>query len=604
MYRLSTSGRDAGGDAPTQPPRGATIKEEQSTSVKRDKAAKNEHRFQGLSLAPGEDDTGQATSTSSSRTTTTFATATTNPTSAGCVGSTASSKRSSRLSLAAAVDSSLISDVQGRPGAHPLPLRMPPPSQSQSQGFDLEQQSSGGGRTHENNNNNNIAVNRQSGQNASTPPRTDSTSNPIISARVVDEEELEDRRALEARLRAEYRREAQDIARAAHDLILQDAVRAEIVVAEEEGQGQQQQQQQQQRGVEEDSRTTVGGGRRDDTKLDGRNDNERDRLRKRRRMLLYCGLVLLIVLVGVAVGMVIALSSRNNTDKQNKDGLGGESTTPAGPVSNNPTSAPAGGMTNSPTNTPRTAEPTSNPTQQPGRLANLQSLFLPVSGTSVFNSITFQFRALQILDEDDRLWEVYDEDVLFSQSPSSSISRSNVNIIEDAAFAGLLEYYVMTVFWAATGGETRWNQAFNFFGTINVCDWHAGFVDNGVRCNGGPRIQELAMPGNGLDGPLIGELGYLLQLNLLRLDYNSLYGSFPTEIGLLTQLRQVFVVNNALSGTLPTEFASIPTLEEVELFGNDMTGDIPSFKNNNGNLRTLDLVSVQYIKDSNDSGST
>ncbi|MDE0474187.1 MAG: hypothetical protein OXI50_06480 [Gammaproteobacteria bacterium] len=85
-------------------------------------------------------------------------------------------------------------------------------------------------------------------------------------------------------------------------------------------------------------------------------------------------------------------------------------------------------------------------------------------------------------------------------------------------------------------------------------DWH------GVATEGG-RVVDVALPGNGLSGPLPGELANLKELTALDLTGNDLSGAFPDAIALLRQLAELRVSRNTgLDGALPFDLRRLTRL--------------------------------------------
>jgi len=85
-------------------------------------------------------------------------------------------------------------------------------------------------------------------------------------------------------------------------------------------------------------------------------------------------------------------------------------------------------------------------------------------------------------------------------------------------------------------------------------DWH------GVATEGG-RVVDLTLPGNGLVGPLPGELANLTELTALDLTGNDLSGPLPGDIALLRQLAELRVGRNAgLEGALPFDLRRLTRL--------------------------------------------
>ena len=85
-------------------------------------------------------------------------------------------------------------------------------------------------------------------------------------------------------------------------------------------------------------------------------------------------------------------------------------------------------------------------------------------------------------------------------------------------------------------------------------DWH------GVATEGG-RVVQVALPGNGLSGPLPGEIVNLSQLTTVDLTGNDLSGAVPGAIGMLSELAELRVGRNAgLEGALPFDLRRLTRL--------------------------------------------
>ena len=113
-----------------------------------------------------------------------------------------------------------------------------------------------------------------------------------------------------------------------------------------------------------------------------------------------------------------------------------------------------------------------------------------------------------------------------------------------------------------TGGSSWANRA--AWGTdAPLGDWH------GVATEGG-RVVELALPGNGLSGPLPAEIANLTELTMVDLTGNDLSGAVPSAGAGLQELSELRVGRNAgLEGALP--FA-LRRLQRVRVLLYDGTG--------------------------------
>ena len=125
--------------------------------------------------------------------------------------------------------------------------------------------------------------------------------------------------------------------------------------------------------------------------------------------------------------------------------------------------------------------------------------------------------------------------------------------VERQALAGLHEM---------TGGPS-WSNRMAWGTEAPLGDWHGVATEDG-------RVVEVALPANGLSGPLPAEIANLLKLTALDLTANELSGAFPGTIAGLQELAELRVGRNAgLEGVLP--FA-LRRLERVRVLHYDDTG--------------------------------
>ena len=128
--------------------------------------------------------------------------------------------------------------------------------------------------------------------------------------------------------------------------------------------------------------------------------------------------------------------------------------------------------------------------------------------------------------------------------------------------AAQVERLALTGLHEMTGGPSWANRT--AWGTeAPLGDWHGVSTEDG-------RVVELALPANGLSGPLPAEIANLLKLKALDLTANELSGAFPGTIAGLQELAELRVGRNAgLEGVLP--FA-LRHLERVRVLHYDDTG--------------------------------
>ena len=128
--------------------------------------------------------------------------------------------------------------------------------------------------------------------------------------------------------------------------------------------------------------------------------------------------------------------------------------------------------------------------------------------------------------------------------------------------AAQVDRLTLTSLHGATGGPFWANRA--SWGTdAPLEDWH-GVVTEGER------VVEVALPDNGLSGPLPPEIANLTELRVLNLSENDLSGALPGSIGGLHELGELRLGRNpGLKGALP--FA-LRWLERVHVLLHDDTG--------------------------------
>ncbi len=145
----------------------------------------------------------------------------------------------------------------------------------------------------------------------------------------------------------------------------------------------------------------------------------------------------------------------------------------------------------------------------------------------------------------------------------------------------------------ATGGPD-WIDNTNWKTSAPLGEWF------GVTTDTTGRVTRLALPGNGLAGPIpaaLGELALLRNLSFggrwdsAELFENALTGPIPAELGNLANLEQLSLGSNALTGPVPSWLGRLTSLRSLDLGGNELTGPIPAELGNLANLEWLSLGS-------------
>lgn len=93
-------------------------------------------------------------------------------------------------------------------------------------------------------------------------------------------------------------------------------------------------------------------------------------------------------------------------------------------------------------------------------------------------------------------------------------------------------------------------------------------------------LKYMYLQGNHMQVPMAdmmpSQMGLLLHLEELRLDYNYLNGTIPSEIGLVTSLKELDLSENYCVGNIPTQIGDLTNLEILHLYNNALSGALPS----------------------------
>ncbi len=134
--------------------------------------------------------------------------------------------------------------------------------------------------------------------------------------------------------------------------------------------------------------------------------------------------------------------------------------------------------------------------------------------------------------------------------------------------APLSERDMLRTFYDSMNGR-KWARGPNWLTSAPLEEWY------GVELDASGNVSGLALPENGLAGPIPIELGYLESLERLDLGGNNLSGPIPPELGNLTKLWHLSLRRNDLSGPIPPELGDLESLERLDLDGNNLSGPIP-----------------------------
>ncbi|NQU68687.1 MAG: leucine-rich repeat domain-containing protein [Candidatus Marinimicrobia bacterium] len=137
----------------------------------------------------------------------------------------------------------------------------------------------------------------------------------------------------------------------------------------------------------------------------------------------------------------------------------------------------------------------------------------------------------------------------------------------------------------STNGD-NWTQNEGWLMDTPFCEWY------GITCENG-FVTQINFGGwdNNLIGEIPAELGNLMNLTELLLQFNQLAGTIPIEFGNLSNLTTLSLNSNQLTGTIPVELGNLSNLTDLSLNNNQLTGTIPVELENLSNLTDLHLHS-------------
>mmetsp|Transcript_11388 Transcript_11388/g.27147 ORF Transcript_11388/g.27147 Transcript_11388/m.27147 type:complete len:998 (+) Transcript_11388:336-3329(+) len=318
-----------------------------------------------------------------------------------------------------------------------------------------------------------------------------------------------------------------------------------------------------------------------------------------RRRLIFLAAIGVILVVAVAIGVSVALQSKNDqSDDRGEDGA-------------NNSSMPSSSSTNS---------TSSIATSRKSQLIDLLVTNKLTPRSSFDDTSSPQSEAVSWLADTDPLKvSDTDQDVLFDR-------------------------YALACFFFATNGLEDWTNQLNFLTEKSVCEWNARVETNnsidddgtlsvslstqtqGVICDDTQQVSEIRIDGNNLRGFIPAELSalsHLTKLQLTRNTYTAGDNELPllanvAQVGKMTSLVQLNLSNNKLYGSIPDSFFDLMDLQELNLSGNSFTdtvdrriGDLDALRSLNlaGNnldgtirIETLTNLETLVLDDLNDGG--
>jgi len=106
-------------------------------------------------------------------------------------------------------------------------------------------------------------------------------------------------------------------------------------------------------------------------------------------------------------------------------------------------------------------------------------------------------------------------------------------------------------------------------------------------------LTELVLAYNQLSGSIPASIGNLVNLGYLGFHVNRLTGIIPPSIGNLTKLQQLIMRDNRLSGIIPPSIGNLVNLFNLELHNNTLSGSIPDSIGNLVKLTKIQLYDNQ-----------
>ncbi|KAK3420881.1 hypothetical protein EUGRSUZ_G00456, partial [Eucalyptus grandis] len=102
-------------------------------------------------------------------------------------------------------------------------------------------------------------------------------------------------------------------------------------------------------------------------------------------------------------------------------------------------------------------------------------------------------------------------------------------------------------------------------------------------------LRSFVATGGEIFGEILEEIGNLINLEILFMNYNQLSGVIPSNLGNLQILKLLQLSYSNLRGTIPSSLGNLTKLIQLDLHGNDFRGQIPSHLSNCRSLDGLDL---------------
>ena len=123
----------------------------------------------------------------------------------------------------------------------------------------------------------------------------------------------------------------------------------------------------------------------------------------------------------------------------------------------------------------------------------------------------------------------------------------------------LTERYALEEFHAAAGGDS-WNDDSGWDSETVVSSWYGVTVNRGDTL-----VRRLALPANGLNGPVAPAIANLTKLETLDLGVNGLFGGIPVSVASMEALDTLRISGNPdMEGPLPFRMAEMTGLKALQ----------------------------------------
>lgn len=145
-------------------------------------------------------------------------------------------------------------------------------------------------------------------------------------------------------------------------------------------------------------------------------------------------------------------------------------------------------------------------------------------------------------------------------SATRCVSQGEVEICAtEQAFLECPEYYERYNATAPKSLKKRW------LSRTSECNWF------GIQCNNYGQVTQVALPNNGLQGPLLKELDLLTELNTLDLGGNAMTGELPEWRG-WEGMQHLILYKMNVEGQVPETWKLWHTLQTLDLADNNLEG--------------------------------